>query len=212
MNLSAKTELLKRFSTAQHVEGLKSIVETVFALGVMVDSARKRAADDLNLSEAGRKAHVSKVAQDNLLPLAQATAAARKMGRFNTDRRASLKPPTPPRDDLVGELRRQELRAFARSLKMAERLPFALEHPEAILDAPAALSSLPEDQFSKVREAYLAAKFAPEIAEIEILDGDLATVKAAHDLALNELRANAGLVDRDFTKMVEEVIRKTDGA
>jgi hypothetical protein len=212
MNLSAKTELLKRFSTAQHVEGLKSIVETVFALGVMVDSARKRAADDLNLSEAGRKAHVSKVAQDNLLPLAQATAAARKMGRFNTDRRASLKPPTPPRDDLVGELRRQELRAFARSLKMAERLPFALEHPEAILDAPAALSGLPEDQFSKVREAYLAAKFAPEIAEIEILDGDLATMKAAHDLALNELRANAGLVDRDFTKMVEEVIRKTDGA
>jgi hypothetical protein len=85
-------------------------------------------------------------------------------------------------------------------------------HPEAILDALAALSGLPEDQFSKVREAYLAAKFAPEIAEIEILDGDLATVKAAHDLALNEFRANAGLVDRDFTKMVEEVIRKTDGA
>jgi hypothetical protein len=106
MNFSAKTELLKRFSTAQHVEGLKSIVETVFALGLMIDSAKKRAGADLNLSEAGRTAHVSKVAQDNVKPLAQATAAARKMGRFNADRRAGFKPPTPPRDDITGELKR----------------------------------------------------------------------------------------------------------
>jgi hypothetical protein len=140
----------------------------------MIDSAKKRAAADLNLSEAGRAAHVAKVAIDNVRPLTEATAAARKMGRFNADRREALKPPTPPRDDLVGELRRQELRAFARSLKMAEKLPFALDHPEAILDATAALSGLPQDQFSKVRETYLAAKFGPEIAEINILEGAMA--------------------------------------
>jgi hypothetical protein len=39
MNLTAKTELLKRFSTAAHSEGLKSTVETVFALGLMVGGA-----------------------------------------------------------------------------------------------------------------------------------------------------------------------------
>src|ERR1019366_7891192 len=176
MNLSAKTELLKPFSAAPHVEGLKSIVETSFALGAMIDSAKKRAADDLNLSEAGRAAHVAKVAQDNVRPLTEVTAAACKAGRFNADRRASLKPPEPRRDHLVGEMRRQELRAFARSIKTAERLPFALDHPEAILDAPAALSGLPEDQFLKVRENYVAAKFGPEIAEIELLDEDFSTV------------------------------------
>jgi hypothetical protein len=211
MNLNANTELLKRFSAAPHVAGLKSIIETAFALSEMIGSAKRRAAADPHLSEEGRKAHVAKVAQDNLKPLADATAPARKMGRFNADRRASLKPPVPKRDDLVGEMRRQELRAFARSLKMAERLPFALEHPEAILDAPAALSGLPEDQFSKVRETYIAAKFCPEIAEIEILDEDLATVKAAHDLALNELRVNAGMSEQAFSKMVEKVTFEIDG-
>jgi hypothetical protein len=211
MNLHAKTELLKRFSTAPHVESLRSVIETAFALGVMVDSAKKRAADDLNLSEAGRKAHVAKVAQDNVRPLIEVTAAARKMTRFNADRREALKPPTPPRDDTVGEMRRAELRAFALGLKMAERLPFALKNPEAILDAPAELSGLPEGQFVKVRQTYVAAKFGPEIAEIDILDEDLSTVRAAHDLALNELRSNSGMPEREFARMVEKATRETDG-
>src|ERR1019366_2919685 len=169
MNLQAKTELLKRFSNASHVPAMRSTVETVFALGLMIDSAKKRAGDDLNLSDAGRAAHVAKIAIDNVKPLLSSTAGARKMMRYNTDRRANLKPPTPPRDDTVGEMRRAELRAFALSLKMAERLPFALENPEAMLDAPAALSGLPDEQFSKVRETYISAKFGPEIAEIETL-------------------------------------------
>jgi hypothetical protein len=211
MNLHAKTELLKRFSAAAHVEGMRSTIETVFALGLMVDSAKKRAADDPHLSDAGRAASVAKVAIDNVKPLTESTAGARKAARYNTDRRAALKPQEPRRDDVVGEMRRQELRAFARTLKPAERLPFALANPEAVLSAPGALSGLPEDQFSKVRETYIASKFGPEIAEIEILDGDLATVKAASDMAMNELRSAAGLSERAFSEMVEKVTRETDG-
>jgi hypothetical protein len=211
MNLSAKTELLKRFSTAQHVAGLKSVVETAFALGSMVDSAKKRAADDLNLSDAGRAAHVAKIAVDTLRPLIESTAGARKASRFNADRKASLKPPTPARDDTVGEMRRAELRAFGRSLQISERLQFALENPEAVLDAPGALSGLPADQFEKVLQTYIAGKFGPEIAEIDTLDEDLSTVKAAHDLAMAELRSNAGISDREFSKMVEKVTFEIDG-
>jgi hypothetical protein len=68
MNLHARIELLKRFSTAPHVDGLKSTVETVFGLGMMIDSAKKHAADDLLLSDAARQAHVAKVAIDNVRP------------------------------------------------------------------------------------------------------------------------------------------------
>ena len=170
MNLYAKTELLKRFSSAPHVAGLKSVVETTFALAVMIDSAKKRAADDPNLSVAGRAAAVAKIAVDNVKPLLEVTKAARKMVRFNADRRASLKPPVPPRDDITGEMKRAELRAFVRGLPLKDRLAFASRHPEAILDAPPALSGLPEDQYSRVRESYIAAKFGPEIREIEVLD------------------------------------------
>jgi hypothetical protein len=178
---------------------------------MMIDSAKKRAGDDPHLSDAGRTASVAKIAIDNIKPLTESTAGARKAARFNNDRKASLKPPTPPRDDVIGEMRRAELRAFARGLKTAERLPFALDHPEAVLDAPAALSGLPEDQFSKVRETYISAKFGPEIAEIDILDEDLSTVRAAHDLALNELRSNSGMPEREFARMVEKATRETDG-
>jgi hypothetical protein len=211
MNLHAKSELLKRFSSAPHADNLKSIVESAFALGALIDSAKKRAADDLNLSDAGRAAYVARIAIDNVKPLVGVTAAARKADRFNADRRANLKPPVPPRDDLVGEMRRQELRAFGRSLQMSERLAFALENPEAVLDAPAALCGLPKDQFEKVLQTYIAGKFGPEIAEIDTLDEDLSTVKAAHDLALAELRANSGMSEREFAKMVEKITFEIDG-
>jgi hypothetical protein len=211
MNLSAKTELLKRFSSAKHVEGFKSTVETVFHLGEMVDSAKKHAAADTHLSAAGRVAYVEKVAQGNIKMLTEVTAAARKAVRYNADRRSNLKPPTPDRHDMVGAMERAELRAHAKSLKIVERLPFALEYPEAILDAPACLSGLPADQFAKVRQSYIEAKFGPEIAEIDLLDEDLAIVTATHGLALAELRANAGMSEQAFSKMVDKITHETDG-
>jgi hypothetical protein len=211
MNLSAKTELLKRFSTAAHVAGFKSTVETIFHLAGMIDSAKKHAVEDPHLSDSGRKAYISKVAIDNIKTLTEVAASMRKAVKYNTDRRANLKPPVPPRDDIVGAMERAELRAFARSLNGAERLLFALEHPEAILNAPAALSGLPEEQFAKVRQTYIEAKFGPQIAEIETLDEDLSTVRAAHDLALNELRAAAGLSEQAFSKMVEKITFEIDG-
>jgi hypothetical protein len=211
MNLQAKNELLKRFSTAPHVEGMRSTVETVFLLGGQVDSAKKHAAADLNLSDAGRKAYVSKFAQDGVKPLEQVMAPTRKAARYNIERRSNLKPPAAAPNDIVGEMQRAELRTFARGLKGAERLIFALEHAEAFLSTPAALSGLPEEQFAKVRESYIAAKFGPQISEIETLDEDLATVRAAHDLALAELRANSGMSERAFSEMVQKVTFEIDG-
>jgi hypothetical protein len=211
MNLHAKTELLKRFSMAKHVEGIRSTVESAFALGSLIDSAKKHAADDKHLSDAGRKAYVERIAQDSVKPLTEVTAAARKATRYNAERRSNLKPPVPNREDQTGEMRRAELRAHAKSLKLVERLPFALEYPEAILDAPACLSGLPADQFAKVRETYIEAKFGPEIAEIDLLDEDLALVRAAHDLAMNELRANAGMSAQEFDRMVAKITFEIDG-
>src|ERR1019366_2180746 len=104
MNLHAKSQLLERLSTAVHAPGYRSTIETVFALGSMIDSARHRAADDLNLSDAGRAAHVAKAAIDNVKPLIQATASARKATRWNDARRATLKPPAMVHDDQVAEM------------------------------------------------------------------------------------------------------------
>ena len=211
MNISAKSELLKRFSSAPHVATLKPTIESVFSLASMVGSAKKRAADDPNLSGAGRAAYVAKVAVDNVKPLLEVTKAARKMGRFNADRKASLRPATPSRDDLVGELKRAELRAFIRSQDLKDRFVLAAEHPDAVLDAPAALSGLPQDRYEAIKQDFIRSKFGPEIAEIETLDEDLAVVRAAHDIAINELRENAGMGEQAFSKLVDSTTRETDG-
>jgi hypothetical protein len=210
MNISAKAELLKRFSSAPHVDGLRTVLNSAFLLGEQVDTTKVRVANDPHLSDTGRKAAVAKFAIDTVKPLIEVTAPMRKAVRWNRARRESLKVSEPSRDDLVGELRRQELRAFARSLKMVERLPFAMEHPEAILAAPPALSGLPEDQYSKVRESYIAAKFGPEVREIEVLDEDLATVKAGYDLALAELRENSGMGEQAFSKLTADCTLQID--
>lgn len=211
MNLNAKTELLKRFSSAPHVAGLKSVVETTFALAVMIDSAKKRAADDPNLSVAGRAAYVAKVAVDNVKPLLEVTKAARKMARFNADRKVSLKPATPPRDDIVGEMKRAELRAFIRSQDLKDRFALAAGYPDAVLDAPAALSGLPQDRYEAIKQDFIRSKFGVEIAEIETLDDDLAVVRAAHDLAINELRKNAGMDEQAFSKLIADSTFEMDG-
>ncbi len=211
MNNSAKTELLRRFSSAPHVDGLRTVLNSAFLLGEQVGTAKTRAANNPHLSDAGRRAEVAKFAIDTVKPLIEVTAPMRKAMRWNQDRRESLKLPEHSRDDLVGELRRQELRAFARSLTMVKRLSFAMEHPDAVLDAPAALSGLPADQYARVRESYIVAKFGPEIREIEVLDEDLLTVKAGHDLALAELRDNAGLGEQAFSKLVHNTTREIDG-
>ncbi len=211
MNISAKLELASRFSKAPHVDGLRTVLNSAFLLGEQIDTIKARVANDPHLSDTGRKAEVAKFAIDSVEALIKITTPMRKAVRWNQDRRESLKLPEHSRDDLVGELRRQELRAFARSLKMVERLPFAMEHPDAVLDAPAALSGLPADQYSRVRESYITAKFGPEIREIEVLDEDLSTVKAGHDLALAELRDNAGLGEQAFSKLVHNTTREIDG-
>jgi hypothetical protein len=211
VNISAKSELLKRFSSAPHVDGLRSAVESTFALASMISSAKKRAADDPNLSVAGRAAYVAKVAVDNVRPLLEVTKAARKMARFNADRKGSLKPAAPLRDDIVGELKRAELRAFIRSQDLKDRFVLAAEHPEAVLDAPAALSGLPQDRYEAIRQDFIRSKFGAEVAEIELLDDDLAVAQVAHDMAIAELRENAGMSEQAFSKLTADCTLEMDG-
>ncbi len=211
MNPSAKAELLRRFSSAPHVPGLKSVVETLDALSAMIDSATRKTANDPHLSDQGRRAYVAKIAVDNIKPVVEAAKSARQAMRWNATRKEALKPPTPPRDDIVGEMKRQEIRAFVRGLTMAEKYAVASQHPEAILDAPAVLSGLPDDRYGEIRDAFIKAKFGPELAEIETLDLDLELVGAAYDLAVNELRDNAGLSEAAFAKLVDKHVHETDG-
>ncbi|QBR72162.1 hypothetical protein CU048_13775 [Beijerinckiaceae bacterium] len=148
---------------------------------------------------------------DTIRPVVERTGPARKAMRWNANRKDALRPPTPPRDDLVGELQRREIRDHIKGLPIGERLVFALEHPLAVLAMPAALSGLPEDQYQRVRDAFIAEKFGPEIAEIEVLDSDLEIVGAAYDLALGTLRDASGLSEPAFTSLVDKFVREIDG-
>ncbi len=73
------------------------------------------------------------------------------------------------------------------------------------------MSGLPQDRYDAIKQDFIRSKFGVEIAEIETLDDDLAVVRAAHDIAINELRENAGLSEPTFSKLVEHTTRETDG-
>ena len=46
---------------------------------------------------------------------------------------------------------------------------------------------------------------------IETLDDDLAVVRAAHDIAINELRKNAGMDEQAFSKLIADSTFEMDG-
>jgi hypothetical protein len=73
------------------------------------------------------------------------------------------------------------------------------------------LSGLPQDRYEAIKQDFIRSKFGVEIAEIETLDSDLAVVRAAHDIAINELRENAGMGEQAFSKLVDSTTRETDG-
>ncbi|MDQ6869468.1 MAG: hypothetical protein M3178_14230 [Pseudomonadota bacterium] len=70
---------------------------------------------------------------------------------------------------------------------------------------------MPQDRYEAIKQDFIRSKFGVEIAEIETLDDDLAVVRAAHDIAINELRKNAGIGEQAFSKLIADCTLGIDG-
>jgi hypothetical protein len=100
--------------------------------------------------------------------LAKASEPIRRGLAHFQARRENLRTPPPNPNDVVGELRRQEIRSFLASLPLEQRVSAARElakDPDgasAILDAPAVLSGLPNEHFEQLKkEPHLCRIYSP---------------------------------------------------
>jgi hypothetical protein len=123
-------------------------------------------------------------------------------------------------DDVVGFLRRQELRAALRAAANTGQRALMLQDPvfaDACLEQPAALSGLhvvegqPGEDASLVegaKERRLESLFGSERAEIAELEATIAEANSIFDLALVDLKLHSEMDDRTFTGFVNPIMNR----
>jgi hypothetical protein len=165
---------------------------------------------DKNLSAEGRNNARRAKLKAAIRDLRDARAPINELqAKLDKKRAAVAIPPFDPKD-VVGFLRRQELRAALRTMETGPR-ELLLKDPafaDAMLEQPAVLSGLfladgfegtASPEIQRDREIVAAAKqrrletlFAPQLAEIEELEKTVTEANMIADLALDFNRAQAG--------------------
>jgi hypothetical protein len=137
-------------------------------------------------------------------------------------KRAAVAMPQFKQDDIVGFLRRQELRAALRSMANAGQRALLLKDPafaDAMLEQPPALSGLQPQQIGEdkaegnqdfllveaAKKRRLESLFAPQIAEIDELEKTISEANMIADLARVDLKLHSEMDDRQFTEFVKPI-------
>jgi hypothetical protein len=169
---------------------------------------------DKNLSEQGRQNAMQSKLRAAIRDLRDAKAPIVEMQKkLDAKRKAVAMPPIDP-SDVVGFLRRQELRTALRATTDRAQRAFLLQDPafaDAMLEQPPVLSGLlPTEQFlvDATKKERLGSLFAPQLAEIDSLESEIAEARAITDVARNDLQSSSGLDRRVFEELVKPVEAK----
>ena len=186
-----------------------SVVACIHRIFDISDRFRVRQSEieaDQKLSTVGRRAALAQLVRTDLMPdLAKATRPVRKALSYAAAQRAGLQDPVRvDPNDAVGEMRRQEIRTFMRSLQPHERMSTANQLIQddagaaAILDAPPVLSGLTEHFYGELRNQVAERVNGPKLAELAGVEQDYQQGQAAAGILLNDLVAASGLTAKAF--------------
>ncbi|ACE89486.1 hypothetical protein RHECIAT_CH0000493 [Rhizobium etli CIAT 652] len=146
-------------------------------------------------------------------------AAAQQVSKFRREidsRRAAFKPFEHDPNDLVGEMRRQEVRAWLRTMTPDERTK-AVSHAsdpfivEAAISVPVELTGLLPSTRDRLSQLLVEQRYGDEIAGLNELDEAVKTVERAVDGARDDVREIIGMFPHDFDaefKPIEQQIDK----
>jgi hypothetical protein len=134
--------------------------------------------------------------------------------KLDTKRKVVALPAFDP-NDVVGFLRRQELRATLRTMDAGQRA-VALNEPsgafaDAMLETKPIVSGLmPTEDFivEAVRKERLAGLYGPQLAEIEELETTIAEANSIFDLALVDLKLHSEMGDRAFIEFTAPIMNR----
>lgn len=217
MNQTAITGIIDRISKEQpHSNMLCNVALRAFTIGSKMDEFREKVAKDPRLTEVGRREKVAETAKGMIREALDAARPQRSAMAQVIGQRMHMKPKPLERENAVAELRRQELRAFVRSQPPAKRLSTAIELAEddealsALMDAPAALSGLPVDQYGHLRDIYVKRNFGDQIARLDVLEEDCTAAGAAIEMLMTSLRQASGLNEYQFDELVKKTQSEID--
>jgi hypothetical protein len=143
-----------------------------------------------------------------------ARAPLREMqAKLEAKRKAVAMPPFDPAD-ILGFLRRQELRQTLRSLDAGQRAVLLAGNPafaDAMLETDPLVSGLlPAEAFivETAKEQRLGSLFGSQLAEIDELEKTIADASMIFDLALVDLKASSEMDDRTFTEFSTPIMNR----
>lgn len=217
MNQHALSQIMDGISKDRpHSTTMCNVAIRAFNVGFRLDELRESVAKDNKLTDIGKREKIAEAAKGFIreaLDVArpQRTAMAQVIGQ-----RMNMKPKPLDPTDAVGELRRQELRAFIRKtpvgqrLTVAEQLALDGDSLEAIVSAPAPLSGLPPDQYEHVSNLYRRKHFGEQLDRLEGVEEDCQAAGAAIDMLMTSLRQSMGLNPAAFDTLVEKTKAEID--
>jgi hypothetical protein len=134
------------------------------------------------------------------------TAAAEQVRKFRLEiesRRAAMKPFDHDPKDIVSEMRRQEVRAWLRTMTPDERTKAvrSASDPiikEAALSVPVELTGLLPSTRDDLTRELIEARYGDEIEALNELDEAVKTVERAVDGARSDVREALGMLEHDF--------------
>jgi hypothetical protein len=175
----AEQTILSRTRQESHREPIKHL----FGLQSRRAAKRRELESDQSLSDIGRRERESEFAKSLIPNLVELTKPLRRAKADAAAARAKIKLPEIDKTDLVGELRRREIRDYVRGLPLGERMKAvdSLDGDQlvAILDAPAMLVSTGSPDRGADGLAFVAAQIVEndDVASLQHGDEDLLDIK-----------------------------------
>lgn len=173
--------------------------------------------NDKNLSTAGRQGKIAELAREMMKDAARVGSRPRKaLGHAASARAALMEPTKVDPTDAVGELRRQEVRAYMRGLKPHERQSFAQSligdemGRAAILDAPPAMTGLDQHFYKMLREQVAEHVNGPQLRALEGVADDYGLAKQVSDTFRRELFKESGLTQTAFDEQMTTLEAEAD--
>jgi hypothetical protein len=161
-----------------------------------------------------------KFALSDLVPsLHRARTTIKKARSEVAERKSRLKVEGPDKTDIAAAFRRMEIRNFLKAMKGNDQKNYFARYGDnlpaevtmAILEMPPELSGVPKSRHDLLTERALAARYAPEIAEIAELEEAIAAAESAVETGRDEVRLEVGVHDeREFNEVAAPIEAKHD--
>ena len=201
-------------------------VEAVYRVGATLDAFKQKFAEDRFLSEPGRRAATGeKVRTELARAYATASRSIRTSRRAIANRRAEFDVAPIDKSDMVGEMRRREVRDYLRGLPLEKRpgAALALAADEtlgrALLDAPAEMCGLGDELVNvhqtvvkKYRTEYVEKHFGEKLRELNTADDDYQIADQMVAAVKTELFEASGLTREGFENLIKPIEDSADRA